>query len=59
MLKMTDVKLKLLTDINMHLFFEEGTRGGVSTIANRYTKANNPYIGKIRGKTPKEIMKEL
>ena len=41
---MTDVKLKLLTDNDTHLFFEEGIRGEVSTITNRYAKANHKYM---------------
>ena len=39
MLKMTGVKLKLLTDSDMHLSFEEGIRGKISMITNRYAKA--------------------
>ncbi|GBM23420.1 hypothetical protein AVEN_188767-1 [Araneus ventricosus] len=40
-LKMTDVKLDLFTDINMHLFIEKGIRG-VSMISHRHSEANHP-----------------
>ena len=44
MLKMTDVKLKKISDIDQYLFIEKGTRSGVSYIAKRYAKANNKYM---------------
>lgn len=44
MLKMTDVKLELITDINQYNLIENSIRGGVSMIPNRYAKANNPYL---------------
>ena len=40
-------------------FVQEAKCGGISTVVHRYAKANNPYMGKIRRKTPKEIMEEL
>ena len=44
MLKMTGVNLRLIDDIDKHLFIEKGMRGGVSCITRRYCKANNKYV---------------
>ena len=41
-LKMTDVELDLLTDIDQHLFIEEEIREGVAMISYRYTRTNAP-----------------
>ena len=43
-LKKTNVKLELLTDYDMLLMVEEGTRGGICHSIHRCTKANNKYM---------------
>ena len=40
-LKKTKVKLELLTNIDMLLMVEKGTRGGICQAIHRYAKANN------------------
>jgi len=42
LLKQTKVQLELWTDINMHLFMENGLHGGVCMVPKRFAKANNP-----------------
>ena len=44
MLKMTKIKLDLIPDPDMYIFFEKGIRGGISYISNRYSKDNNRYL---------------
>ncbi|KAK3921390.1 putative DNA polymerase [Frankliniella fusca] len=43
-LSFTKQKLELITDLEIHLLFERGLRGGVATIQRRYVEANNKYI---------------
>ena len=40
MLKLTKIKLELISDIGMHLFIEKGMRGGISCISKRYSKVD-------------------
>ena len=41
---MTKIEAELIPDPDMHMFFEKGTRGWISCISNRYSKANNKYL---------------
>ena len=44
MLKLTDVKLELLNDVEMLLMIERGVRGGNSNAFCRFSQANNKYM---------------
>ena len=41
MLKMTEIELKLISDIEIYLFIEKGMRRGISHIGKRFSRANN------------------
>ena len=38
------IQLELLTDVNQYFFLEKGIRGGLSIVAKRYSKDNNPHV---------------
>ena len=59
MLKMTNIKLELMIDIDMFQFIEKGMRGGISYIANRYGKANNICMKKYDEKAPSKYIMYL
>ena len=56
MLNMTKVELELIPDPDMYIFFEKGTRDGVSYISNNYSKANNKYL---KSYDPKQESKHI
>ena len=56
MLKMTKIKLELIPDPDTYIFFEKGTRGGISYMSNRYSKANNRYL---KSYDPKQESKHI
>ena len=43
-LKKTELKLELLTDVDMLLMVEKGIRGGICHVVHIYAKANNTYM---------------
>ena len=59
MLKMTNIKLELMIDIDMFQFIEKGMCGGVSYIANQYGKANNKYMEEYNEKAPSKYIMYL
>ena len=59
LLKLTGVKLELLTDINIHLFVERGLRGGISMVSTRHAKANNEQCPDYDSEKPKTWIQYL
>ena len=59
MLKMNDIKLEKISDIDNYLFIEKGLRGGNSYIAKRYSKANNEYLNDYDPKKPSTFISYL
>ena len=51
-LKMTKIKLDLISDIDMYLFIEKGLRGGLSIITHRKATANNKFMKNYDPKKP-------
>jgi len=46
MLKTTKQSIELITDVDKLLMFGRAKRGGLSQCSNRYSEANNKYMGK-------------
>ena len=44
MLKLTGARLEKTLNIDMYLFIEKGSTGGISYIAKRCSEANNKYM---------------
>ena len=49
-LKMTNVQLDLITDVNQYLFLCKAIRGGICQASKRYAKANNPQLENFQSK---------
>ena len=41
---MKKIKLEMISDPDMYIFFEKGMRGGVSYFSNRHSKSNNKHL---------------
>ena len=54
--KMTKIELEFIPDPDIYIFFPKNTRGRISYICNRYSKANNKYS---KSYNPKEESKHI
>ena len=59
MLKMANIELEKISDIDKYLFIEKGIREGISQIAKRYAKANNKYLNDYNPKKPSTFISYL
>ena len=53
---MMKIELELIPGSDMYIFFEKGTRSGISYISNKYSKANNEYL---KSYDPKQESKHI
>ena len=58
MLKMTDIELEKISDIDKHLYIEKGFRG-ISCIDKRYAKTNDKYLNNYDPKKPSTFITYL
>lgn len=56
MLRMTDITLELITDVDLFHFFKGGICGGVSMCSKRKEVANNEYLPQFDSSDPKKYI---
>ena len=59
MLKITNIKLDLLTDLDMISFIQKGTRGGIVQCSNRHSVANHKYLSDYNSELPSQYLMYL
>ena len=59
MLKMTEIELELISNIDMYVFVEKGMREGISYIAKRSNKASNKYMKYYDDSKPSKYIRYL
>ena len=59
MLKMAEIELEKISDIDKYLFIEKGLRGGISYIDKRFAKANNKYMNDYDPQKPSTFITSL
>ena len=58
-LRSSNMELDLLMDVNQYFFLQKGIRGGLSMVAKRYSKANNPNISEYDSSKPPVYILDL
>ena len=56
---MTNIKLELMTNVDMFQFIERSMHGRVSYIANRYGKVDNKYMEEYNEESPSKYVMYL
>ena len=59
MLKVFQVKLKLIDDLDIYLMIESRLRGGVSMITKKHAVANNPLVAGFDDSKPTNYLMYL